>query len=309
MQTRFGQDITPGLPEKDNSWGDLLERSMSELQTDWPMFSYSQVQEWLRCEYRWYLGYRRGWRSDRNTRALSTGTKVHEGLEVYYGNENSKEAVEAWIKSEIEDAEAEELELLNRALYILQIYTDHAPKFDAGRVVVGTEMRLTVPFKTPQGRNYWFQGYVDLLDKVKTDHSVVDHKTTSTGFWSPQDAKMDPQTVLYAAGFREQGFKVKSTIINQLNTYPYKKMREVPVEKLFARMEITRSDAEMDSVIRQFGKAVDAIVDRFSTPIRALQKACSSCQFNEICYLKNQKVPVGPTLNAKFTKREGTAPA
>lgn len=244
---------------------------------------------------------------DRESFALSTGTKVHEGMDIYYGNECNRDALMAWIKSEIDDASSDELEHLTRALYILEIYSTHAPKWDNGRKPISTEIRMTVPFKTPKGRNYWFNGYADLLDEFKFKYSITDHKTTSVGFWSPKECAIDPQIPLYGAAMREYGYPIHSTIINMLNTYPYKKMREVPVEKLFQRIEIVREDVEFDSAIHQFGKGVDSIIDNYENTRRSLRKDCSKCQFCDVCILKNQGVAVGPTLRAKFTKKEGTA--
>lgn len=293
------------ITKLENSEGDLEERSRDSDSTIWPIFSYSQSQTWDACEQRWHFNYREGWKTKKESFALSVGTLVHEGMDIYYGNERSAEAVEAWNRALLEEASSDQLEELSRAFYILHLYISRfAPGEDVGKKVISTELHTYAPFKTPKGRNYWLQAYIDMLVEFDFKYEVWDHKTTGTGFISEAEARMDPQTPIYCGLMREQGIYIPTaTVHNQLNTYPYKNWKDVPLDKLFCRVKIVRTETEIDNTLFQFGMLVDEIIDRYQKPRMSLGRHCAKCQFFEVCTLKQKGIRIEPVLITKFEKK------
>lgn len=296
------------LPKLDNSQGDLEERSRSSNELDWPLYSYSQSQTWDRCEEAWNLAYRQGWKIKRDSFALSVGSLVHEGADIYYGNDCSVEALDSWIADIVDQATENEIEEVSRAVYILHQYVRRfASVEDRGYRPISTEMHVYAPFKTKKGRNYWIQGYIDLLMKIDKRFEIWDHKTTGTGFWHLVEFQMDPQTLIYCALVKKQGvYSPSGTVLNQLNTFPYKNLKATSVEKLFQRLSIPRTDVEIKNCIRAFSKLVDENIERYEQARKTLGRGCKRCQFHEICSLDQKGVATLPILKKKFEKKDPT---
>jgi CRISPR/Cas system-associated exonuclease Cas4 (RecB family) len=142
--------------------------------------------------------------------------------------------------------------------------------------------------------------------KYKNKYKVWDHKTTSTGWWKLAGVMMDQQNPLYAAILREQGFEISHTTMNMLNTYPYKKLNEVPIEKLFNRIEVERTSTELDRAVIQFGKLVDRLLDNYTDPRKSLKKACEDCQYQQPCHLGQIGMNQKPVLLNNYKKKVGT---
>lgn len=295
------------LPEFNNSVGDLDERSRSTNPKDWPIYSYSQGNTWNACEWSWYLSYREGYSTEKKSIGLDVGSRVHEGADIYYGNDCDRDAVHTWMKETLSTHGPEFALELKRAFFVLKRYVDGwAPDHDKGFTPVATELHIFAPFKTNTGRNYWLQGYVDLLIQMGLGKFAIwDHKTSDNNFWTLRMFQMDPQTALYCGIMREIGdYIINTTVLNQLNTYNYKNMDKVDNEKLFDRLEIPRTDVEITNVLRTFGRLVDENIDRHTTPRKSLNKACSGCQFMDACYMELKGFSRKNVLEANFNKRE-----
>jgi CRISPR/Cas system-associated exonuclease Cas4 (RecB family) len=294
---------------------ELDEKTRSTDPADWPVFSYSQLSVWDRCEFSWHLGYGEKWVQKAQPAYMNKGSLIHEMMDVFYssvrqaGYKNAVDLLDEFISSRINEmmtTDDSALSVLSQAAYVSKRYVNEfVPKEDAGFTILSSEHHFTVPFKTASGRNFIIQGYIDVLAERAKRLWAWDHKSSeSAQFWTPTEVQMDPQMPVYSLCLREQGFPVHGTIINQFNTYPYKDMAKVDRDKLFKRESVYRTDKELDNVLKEVRWMVDDLVENHTTPRRSLRRDCKRCQFNEACLMDLKGIDPAPFLMDKFVRKE-----
>jgi hypothetical protein len=289
----------------------ILERSMSSDPSVWPILSFSQLGAWDRCEYAWNLGYVQNWVPIRKSPALSIGSMIHRGFEIYYTHAPdyalARTEIKTFFAELVKEAYANDesqLQSISRAMYCVEMYFQWAPKEDKGHTILATEHHFVVPFKTGKRRNFYIQGYIDLLTSWNNRLWAWDHKSSEGKFWTPTEVMMDPQLPLYAACLREIDTKVHGYFINMINTYDYKDKSKVTVDKLFRRESAYRTDLELNNILTEIKYMVDDLIENGETPRRSMRRDCSKCQFADPCLMDLKGIDPTPFLMQKFNQKE-----
>lgn len=293
---------------------DLLERSYSTDPLDWPIFSYSQLQSWNRCEKQWWYGYHEKWYKPSDD--WNFGTEIHLVFKYWYTlaaervpKEKRFPLIEQYFKERVNlviEENSEFLPVVSRCMWIaLRYFGEYASVEDRGHKILAAEHHFTVPFQTSNKRNFILQGYIDLLTSYERRLFVWDHKSSEGKFMTPVECQMEPQTPLYCAALRKQGMNVHSQIINMINSYDYKKPAEQSVEKLFRREQTHRTDKELDTVVQEMKWAVDDLLENYTMPRRDLRIDCGKrCRFQEPCLMNMKGISDKPFLMSEFKKKE-----
>lgn len=273
--------------------------------------SHSQINEWDRCRFSYFLSYREKWRPKQKAYPLTLGSTVHTLLEDYYRGvmEDNRNLLERH-RNKVQElsgsvADTDELQALSHAGSLVERYiTDFAFYEDAGYEVVDVEKHYVVELTTPQGNPYEFELYFDLmlLHKQSQRLWIVDHKTHKSNPLNPTQIMMDRQLPSYALVMRElMGVDVFGMIYNMLNTYDYKK--PPPPEKLFKREKTYRTPEELNSIMKEIGYAVDDILENRDNPRRSLTRDCSWCKFQEPCLMGMKGMNMKSILEENFEKK------
>jgi hypothetical protein len=293
---------------------DLLERSHSSDPADWPVFSYSQLQSWDRCEMQWHYGYVQKWTKDSDH--WNFGTEIHLALGYWYELAVDKVPKEkrfplmdryfARRVNLIMEDNIAHLPVVSRCMWIaMRYFGEYAPVEDRGHKILAAEHHFTVPFQTGSKRNFILQGYIDLLTSYEGKLWAWDHKSSEGQFWTPVECMMESQTPLYCAALREQGMNVHGVIINMINSYDYKKPGEQAIEKLFRREKNYRTGKELDSIVQEMKWMVDDLIDKYDMPRRSLRRDCGKrCTFQDPCLMKLKGIDDTPFLISDFKKKD-----
>lgn len=255
--------------------------------------SYSQVQAWLRCMKLWDHSYNEGLMSKTEPDYLRLGSYIHVLLEIFYNHKKYgfpdrevRELIENYaIEKLTVDLPVESLGIVTLALRLVLRYIDDvAPVMDAGARILGVEHHFAKQLVSPKGREFYLQGYIDLILEIEGKRWIVDHKSTGNRIWSITELMMDGQLTTYAAVIPD----IFGVAVNFFNTYDYKDWWTTPIEKLYKRLPAHRSEAEKNNVLHNFGVIVDDMLDRRETgnyPY-SLTKDCARCKFNELCLIE-----------------------
>lgn len=296
-----------------------LEKAISSDSEDWPIFSYSQLQVWDRCEYQWYLGYEEEWSKKDRSSAMHIGSLTHKYLEIHYNHvlehpTSTWDFVEDEIAKNIQfavDNGSKDLTEIHRAAYMAKMYIhSFAPLNDSGIGILGVEHHFMVPYTTPtKGYKFYLQGYVDLIVSIMGKIWIMDHKTTANAaFWKPGEVQMDPQMTLYQAALKRDGMAVHGIFYNFLNSYEYKDMKKVTTEKLFRRDKSYRTDVEITNfeyqLLLEIEKLITATGDDSYQYHRSLRRDCSQCFFQEPCLHGLKGIDPQAILITKYKKKE-----
>lgn len=273
-----------------------LWEALSEEDKLLPVFSFSQGQTFGRCEFLWHINYRLGYDVEKSP-ALFKGTILHRFAQDFYEHLKADPKLDPndWISSRltvmVEELMAvsdhgETFTNLADCTWLFSKYLTAQPVFDEQYKILEVEKHFLQKFTTPRGREFFLQGYIDLL--LEDQHSgrlwLEDHKS-STKFWSPLECQIDPQMPTYMALLRAAGLDIFGIIFNMLNTYPYKRKEQVKMDQLFKQEKTHRTPREVDNVLLEFCKRVDRIMDAPDGELdRSLSKDCAkSCRMYDPC--------------------------
>ena len=292
---------------------DWLERSMDSDESVWPLFSVNQLNTWNHCEYLGWFTYVKEYSSKGSTNpGFQVGGMVHEMADLYYRlppNSTEREKVSKLYALErvgLVQEDPEQSLLLKRATIVADRYfKEYAPAADKGHTVEAVEEYVKVPFKTPKGRNYHLQGYVDLRTRYSKRRIVWDHKTMDGDrFFSETQLSMDIQIPAYIGILRVLlNESINNGMFNMFNTYDYKKPWAQPLEKYFKRQPMYYPDALIDRFLKEIGKEIDSILE-ITVPRRTLSKNCAGCSFYGPCNAGMNGLSMTPILDSQFKKRE-----
>jgi hypothetical protein len=285
-----------------------------------PRISFSQLGSWNRCEQAWDYSYKQGWKIREQKQYFALGGTGHEMMAAYYlnlkeGITNRGELLEAhllFVQQLLSEGTVRDLETISRAAWLVQHYIDDfAHLEDQGHTIVEVEHELVIPLTSPNGLDYELVGIYDLLTQRQGRLWLWDHKFTGR-FWNPIQAIMDSQMPMYCAALRATGKEVFGIIINMVNTYNYKDPSKTTPAQLFRREKTYRTSQELDSILFHVGLSVErkweAQTNENWVPIRALNKDCDRCSFQEPCLFEIKGIDSAPILRAKYEKKGDRIP-
>jgi len=261
----------------------------------------------------WNLSYVGKWEQKKKPQSLQMGSLVHDLLDDYYQGQIDGERDSlsrhrnklTTLSQDLEDSEA--LQNLSFAGGLIHRYiTEYALYEDAQYRPVASEQHYEVGMTTPEGRDYIFELYFDVLfeDRANGKLWMVDHKTHKSNKWTPTQIMMDPQLPSYAMALRELlDIPIFGMTYNMLNTYDYKK--PPPVEKLFLRESTYRTPEELDNITLEIGHAVDDILENKDKVRRTLQRDCDRCRFQEPCLMGLKGMDMNLILEDNFKQKGG----
>jgi len=289
----------------------------SSLPETLPRYSYSQVNAWQSCNTRWRWNYHRQLVPAKTKTFFQVGTLLHEFLDDFYREFPDLD----WPKFSLRIADIfnnSAVTLDDAALYslctkIMKRYIEQwSPREDQGITVLATEFIVEEVLTTPMGRQFIFEGYIDLMMQQKGLIYVVDHKSSAaTKFWGDKDYQTLPQMLLYKAVLERRGFKVDRLLYNHINTYTYADYYAQPLDKVFKRKVLIRGPVEVQNVLQNFCIAVDEIEEKREKakghPLHVVKNYgshCSKCAYQQLCVLEMKSISTESTVNTYFKKRE-----
>lgn len=284
-----------------------------------PKVSNSQVQTFLTCRKKWHYNYARGWVTRNPPKAMAMGDYMHGFFDIFYQmlQANPTEEPES-LWDTLEEVILESLkadgsngEEVLRAMKAMRRYVlEVSPRIDCGITVIGSEMHFEAPLTTPKGRDFLLEGYVDLLYKDRNGQLIVrDHKTTGKGgkdaFWKKEEVAADPQQSTYISGLRVLDFPVFSGEVNQIVTFNYKDYLAKPIDTLFCCVRAFRTDEQIESAKRWYGRIVDAMLDE-TDHLESIEKGrCSYCFYRDPCSKQQQGKDDEQILQLGFRRKDG----
>lgn len=281
------------------------------------MYSFSQLTQWDKCRYAWYLTYEENLMlAGPKSRPLGYGSLVHELLANKYDYHNDLRSTQDVLRAAL-DAGIDQQLVVDAGKMFDRYVNDFMPfhdKFQVRDVERHFELELT----TPKGREFVLQGYIDAMIQMQGQTIVLEHKTYNSRIWSPNEIQMDIQTTIYCLAAEQlYGVPVTTAIYNFLNSYPYKGIATEPLDKLFKRVSVSRSPHEQAFVINEIGHTVDQIEDAKALDRgpdgpaenywvnfkKSLGKACSMCQFQQICLSEMKGIPTEGIKKSLYVPR------
>ncbi len=307
------------------------------------MFSFSQLAQWDKCRYAWHLTYNENLMlAGPKGRPLSFGSLTHELLADFYltpeiielqnefrpvGEDKVYKRGHRELLVEYINNGGDHEVAVSTGKLMDRYVNDFAPFNDKFRVRE-VEGHFELELVTPKGREFTLQGYVDGLIEMSGELIVLEHKTYNSRPWSPNEIQMDVQTTIYCIAMEKlYGRPVKTAMYNFLNSYPYKNIQNESPDKLFKRVSVFRSPVEQAFVINEVGNTVDQILDAeqqvgvkyhsdimdLASPFvelnpykKSLGKACSMCQFQQICLSEMKGIPTDGIKKNLYTERTVT---
>lgn len=172
---------------------------------DVPIIDTSDRRSHRECLSRWDFTsrLRQGRQSISTAPALAFGTAIHEGLDVYYGEDQSKGALlRAFAAASLEADLDKEAYVLGRAM--LEEYAEWAPPLDDFEVVMSEHAGL-VPIYS--GKTNYHDGNAEVVGLyyfrtdgiIRDEHGrlwIMEHKTTGE-WWNPAMLALDDQITSY----------------------------------------------------------------------------------------------------------------
>lgn len=296
-----------------------LWQALSDEDKQLPVLSFSQAQAFGSCQFAWEIEYKMGYTAPQS-KALYLGTILHAFMADFYtrlmddpsyqGSQWLSEVLPEMVETLLQASEhGETMVNVSQAAWLMQRYLEIQTMADRNFTVLAVEKHFISKLTTPKGRDFLMQAYVDLLlqDKGNGNIWLVDHKSGQK-FWTPMECLMDPQMPTYCASLMDEGIKVFGIMLNQINTYDYKRKNEVDNEKLFKREMMHRTSQEVHNVRQEFIRRADDILDaREATQHlpRSLRKDCGKyCKFPDPCLMGLKGMPIEVILEDTFQRKE-----
>lgn len=259
-------------------------------------FSPSQLDVWDRCHKKGYYVYRQGYRGTINSPAMRKGTVIHKALELKYRDKWT--LIELMENMETVFPLYEDQVALQSIIGTLYRYEAYYAIRDDNFTTLAVESSLCVPFITPEGRTVYLNGIIDLIGETSDGKLfVMDHKSTSRGFWTKDSVWFDRQLHIYAAMLYLMGYDPEIGVINNINTGLNPKTNAA--HSLFARVTAEISVSKLQRYLTDIGHRIDQILSYTTFP-RNLNKSCGECQFKDACALALEGVDETDFLESNF---------
>ena len=283
-----------------------------------PTYSHSQLGTWERCHFSWSLNYIEKYVTIETKSYFVGGSVVHDLLMTYYKNLplTDHDSCVTLVKQRVGEyhracgSDPDKLKIVTNMARVVKGYLeDFARDEDAKWDFLDAEKYFKVLLKSPKGRQFYFEGYIDILAREKATGRIYlwDHKTVgqASSFWTENMLLMDSQTPTYEAVLFAQNIPVFGSIINQLNKYSYK--TPATEEQLYRRRPIFHSESELRIRLHELGRTVDEIEDAKELGLyrRSLSKDCSGCFYMDPCLtlMKAPELPLEHVMRVDFVKK------
>lgn len=271
--------------------------------------SYSQIEMFEQCAYKWYLTYLQGNRKHVKAEALDLGSSVHETLEDYFNMEKIGMKVELAEMIDILDMNMDKYDIPfaseeNRLMAIKQHHTMIQKLFDGssklsqaiqGCEVVACEqdfqlevkLPFTVMFNNERYTSVYIIGSIDFIVKDENDdYIVVDYKSGKKVFDNTK-LKHNLQLPIYSLVVKELFGKLPKRTM-----YYFTRLDEIQdVELIAEKEEDCKIEYYKNGKIKHKQRSVKEIYniliqtfEEMYVPERGLYKAkptalCSWCQY------------------------------
>jgi len=179
--------------------------------------SWSEIQTWCACREKWRWAYEVGIVPKRVERAPSVGSCGHAAIAAVLQGKNWTQAVNDWLKQEInrrplfEEEEAERQEIANLILSIIPRYLDYyQDKFET----VLVEHEFEIPIRGIRNR---LVGYWDAIVRGPDGHLwLLEHKFPQQRFRTEENLDLDGQIGTYQYAAYRLGYHIVGTMYNQI---------------------------------------------------------------------------------------------
>lgn len=283
-----------------------------------PTYSYSQLGVWDRCHYSWYLNYDQKFSTLETKSYFLEGNMGHDLFMLYYKNIplTSHDACVTLVKQRVGEyhraagSDPDKLRIVTTIARVVKGYLEDYAAYENDKwQFLDAEKYVKVLLKSPKGREFYVEGYIDILARELASGRLYiwDHKFVgkSQSFWTEAMLLMDNQTPTYVALLQLCGIPIYGSIINQINKYDYK--TPASEEQLYRRGPIIHSQQELKQRLLELGRSVDEIEDckESGTYRRSISKDCSSCFYFEPCLnlMKAPEIPIEHAMAVGFTKK------
>lgn len=276
--------------------------------------SWSELDTARQCPHKHNLAYRRRWRTERTSPALSRGTSWHQGMEVWYDRRLDVETRiqtirELYGQTLPEQERGPEDDLL---WWMFEGYSDHYGQ-DQQWKIVAVELPFLVPLRTvrPDGTlgrrsRIWLKGKIDLVVLHLGRLWIVDHKTCAN-LPNDKELALDDQFGLYTWALRELGRPVFGSLHNAVRTKRPNPNDTRPVdaqgrrlnkdgtvsrnqpagstpEDRFKRTLLYRTDAELNTIAAEAYRTLHGIYFRGNDERHPNTDTCKwRCDYLEAC--------------------------
>lgn len=222
----------------------LLVPDLPEPSDDDLVVSWSEIDAWRQCPYKWLLSYGERWTGPTTSLPLRRGTLWHLCMELHYNYvkttnsvEKAIEAVTNYLKIASEDDDVVDL--------IVWMYTGYVSRWfaeDKDWEILMVEGRLELPL----AEGIRIKCRLDLVVRDNLGRVwLIDHKT-GRNLPTGRELDLDDQFGLYHWLLRKAGRSVFGIIHNAVRTQ--RNQSPMGMDERFARATTVRIDTELDTL-------------------------------------------------------------
>lgn len=294
--------------------GSIQTQETSEL-----LVSPSQLRAWKDCPKKHDFIYHKNLRSKQRTTFFDKGNYTHELMHHYYfmlqgghyliGSDQLVTAMLARIRNDVRlHAEPQNVNIYNSVMKLMSRYiVIQSPRIDKGIKILGIEAELKLPtgIYTEDGREIILFGFADLIYRtLRGDLVIRDHKTGSNPRrWNQRTLEADFQMLCYGSWIHKMRGEVPAVEINFCNTYEYK---NTPGDNQFNQYTYKHSEKVYETFYEETLQLIEDMLRSGPTPHYGDQ--CTSCPFQEPCFLQRKGLSVRNLIEANYEKVDRSAP-
>jgi len=262
--------------------------------------SFSELEAYRQCPFKWALEYRDRWQPPTKPPALARGIRWHEIMATHYrgiqqaqnGGDVDTDQTIAGMRAllEIDDNDSE---------LLCWMYEGYLERYGAELdwTVLAVEHTAIVPLCDDIALKMRVDLVVrDTFNKVW----LVDHKT---GKDLPNEVMLDldPQFGLYTWGLRQLGQEVWGQVCNAVRTYRHK--TPIPVAERYGRYRLYRTDLELERLARDYTETARRLAAEIDDPPKHIQSGANShcryrCDYTEPCLAHSKGTDIGSYLRS-----------
>jgi hypothetical protein len=261
--------------------------------------------------------------------ALSFGSAFHAGLEAYYLNKSVLDVLKAFAdtaqssSSSLVNTRAEAKEKGMKEEHSVEFGLDLMMKYMERYPLQGEKFKIMLTSKGEPMMEVGFALHLNSgiligkMDGVTDPGDLLEHKTTGSYIDSKflSQYTVHNQISLYLAALRDfTGRRPKGCTVNVIMVKDYKKQTEEKDDKLFRRVHVSRTDSQLDQVLRQYEFRLHQVKNflriGFDAFYQAAPDSCffkwNACEYLPLCQAQ-EKDAIEMIMNG-FYKREEWCP-
>ncbi len=246
--------------------------------------SYSELADFLNCNYKHYLGYTKKLKTKSDTIHLEFGKIIHETIEKYLKKERDKYQSykhfnESLLKKEnIKKYGADLIKYRSQGLKILNEFFNRYNWY--GIKVIGTEYELFEPIFS----NYYFKGFIDLIYEYNGFIYIADNKTASNEWnhYKFDDEHFGLQLKLYKYFYCQKN-KISYDKIKTVYIVLNRDENNENAGNLITIHEVKSDETEMKKVYKILTESLNTIYnpEMYEKYLqRTIGWNCNVCEFN-----------------------------